>query len=129
MGTSATVRLIEGVRLIWCPLNTGFTVCCFSCTCTAGKEDNWKPYQQDREGLELIQRLQDPATARPEYWGECPTATLSESVHMKEEKNKSVSRNNVPVYSQPSLRRPPSLTVSLSKSLVMTEKRQKGDQR
>ena len=26
MGTSATVRLIEGVRLIRCPLNTGFTV-------------------------------------------------------------------------------------------------------
>ena len=26
MGTSATVRLIEGVRLIWCSLNTGFTV-------------------------------------------------------------------------------------------------------
>ena len=25
-GTSATVRLIEGVRLIRCPLNTGFTV-------------------------------------------------------------------------------------------------------
>ena len=24
--TSATVRLIEGVRLIWCPLNIGFTV-------------------------------------------------------------------------------------------------------
>ena len=26
IGTSATVRLIEGVRLIRCPLNTGFTV-------------------------------------------------------------------------------------------------------
>ena len=26
METSATVRLIEGVRLIRCPLNTGFTV-------------------------------------------------------------------------------------------------------
>ena len=26
MGTSATVHIIEGVRLIWCPLNTGFTV-------------------------------------------------------------------------------------------------------
>ena len=26
MGTLATVRLIEGVRLIRCPLNTGFTV-------------------------------------------------------------------------------------------------------
>ena len=26
MGTSATVRLIEGVLLIRCPLNTGFTV-------------------------------------------------------------------------------------------------------
>ena len=26
MGTSATVRLIEGVRLIRCPLNTGLTV-------------------------------------------------------------------------------------------------------
>ena len=26
MGTAATVRLIEGVRLIRCPLNTGFTV-------------------------------------------------------------------------------------------------------
>ena len=26
MGTSATVRLIEGVRLIRCLLNTGFTV-------------------------------------------------------------------------------------------------------
>ena len=25
LGTSATVRLIEGVRLIRCPLNTGFT--------------------------------------------------------------------------------------------------------
>ena len=25
-GASATVRLIEGVRLIRCPLNTGFTV-------------------------------------------------------------------------------------------------------
>ena len=25
-GTSATVRLIEGVRLIRCPFNTGFTV-------------------------------------------------------------------------------------------------------
>ena len=99
---------------------------------TMGKKGNWKPYQQDREGLELIQRLQDPVTARPEYWGECSTATLSESVHMEEEKNKSVSRNNVPVYSQPSLRRPPSalaLTVPLSKSLVMTEKRQKRDQR
>ena len=28
-GTSATVRLIEGVRLIRCPLNTGFTVILF----------------------------------------------------------------------------------------------------
>ena len=26
MGPSAAVRLIEGVRLIWCLLNTGFTV-------------------------------------------------------------------------------------------------------
>ena len=26
LGTSSTVRLIEGVRLIRCPLNTGFTV-------------------------------------------------------------------------------------------------------
>ena len=26
LGPSATVRLIEGVRLIRCPLNTGFTV-------------------------------------------------------------------------------------------------------
>ena len=26
LGTSSTVRLIEGVRLIQCPLNTGFTV-------------------------------------------------------------------------------------------------------
>ena len=26
MGTSATVHIIEGVHLIWCPLNTGFTV-------------------------------------------------------------------------------------------------------
>ena len=30
MGTLATVRLIEGVRLIRCPRNTGFTV--FGCT-------------------------------------------------------------------------------------------------
>ena len=30
MGTSATVRLIEGVRLIRCPLNTGFTVATMS---------------------------------------------------------------------------------------------------
>ena len=29
LGTSATVRLIEGVRLIRCPLNTGFTVYIF----------------------------------------------------------------------------------------------------
>ena len=29
VGTSATVRLIEGVRLIRCPLNTGFTVPCY----------------------------------------------------------------------------------------------------
>ena len=28
MGTSAIVRLIESVRLIQCPLNTGFTVQC-----------------------------------------------------------------------------------------------------
>ena len=56
------------------------------------KKGNWKPYQQDREGLDLIQRLQDPATARPEYWGECSTATLPESVHMKEE-NKSVRKS------------------------------------
>ena len=26
LGTSGTVRLIEGARLIRCPLNTGFTV-------------------------------------------------------------------------------------------------------
>ena len=33
LGTSATVHLIEGVRLIQCPLNTGFTVVCFTqCT-------------------------------------------------------------------------------------------------
>ena len=49
------------------------------------KKGNWKPYQQDREGLELIQRLQGPATARLEYWGECPTATLPESGQEKEE--------------------------------------------
>ena len=35
------------------------------------KKGNWKLYQQDREGLELIQRLKDPVTAHPEYWGEC----------------------------------------------------------
>ena len=29
LGTSSTVRLIEGVRFIRCPLNTGFTVCIF----------------------------------------------------------------------------------------------------
>ena len=56
------------------------------------KKGNWKPHQQDREGLELMQRLQDPATARPEYWGERPTATHPESVHMKEE-NKSVRKS------------------------------------
>ena len=49
------------------------------------KKGNWKPYQQDREGLKLIQRLQGRATARLEYWGECPTATLPESVQEKEE--------------------------------------------
>ena len=49
------------------------------------KKGNWKPYQQDREGLELIQRLQDPATARPEYFGECTTGTLLESVQEKQE--------------------------------------------
>ena len=49
------------------------------------KKGNWKPYQQDREGLELIQRLQGRATARLEYWGESPTATLPESVQEKEE--------------------------------------------
>ena len=65
-------------------------LCCFSRT--TGKKGNWKPYQQDREGLELIQRLQDPATARPEYWGECPTSTHPESVHLKE-KNKSVRKS------------------------------------
>ena len=59
---------------------------------TMGKKGNWKPYQQDREGLELIQRLQDPATARPEYWGECPTSTHPESVQLKE-KNKSVRKS------------------------------------
>jgi len=57
------------------------------------KKGNWKPYQQVREGLELIQRLQDPATARSEYWGECPTATLPESVEMKEKENKSVRKS------------------------------------
>ena len=56
------------------------------------KKGNWKPYQQDRKGLELIQRLQDPATARPEYWGECPTSTHPESVQLKE-KNKSVRKS------------------------------------
>ena len=49
------------------------------------KKGNWKPYQQHREGLELIQRLQDHVTARPEYWGECPTGTQPESVQEKEE--------------------------------------------
>ena len=33
MGTSATVRFIEGVRLIRCPLNTGLTVSGFSFAC------------------------------------------------------------------------------------------------
>ena len=58
------------------------------------KKGNWKPYQQDREGLELIQRLQDPVTARLEYWGECSPATLPESVQEKEE-NKGWSANNI----------------------------------
>ena len=37
MGTSATVRLIEGVRLIRCPLNTGFTVLSLFSTTEIGR--------------------------------------------------------------------------------------------
>ena len=45
------------------------------------KKGNWKPYQQDREGLELIQRLQSRVTGHSEYWGE----SLPESVQVIEE--------------------------------------------
>ena len=48
------------------------------------KKGNWKPYQQDREGLKLIQRLQGRVTGHPEYWGE----SLPESVQVIEQ-NKS----------------------------------------
>ena len=48
------------------------------------KKGNWKPYQQVREGLELIQRLQGRLTGHPEYWRE----SLPESVQVIEE-NKS----------------------------------------
>ena len=45
------------------------------------KKSNWKPYQQVREGLELIQRLQGRVTGHPEYWGE----SLPESVQVIEQ--------------------------------------------
>ena len=49
-----------------------------------------KPYQQDREELELVQQLYwGRVTARPEYWGECTTETLPESVQVRKE-NKGV---------------------------------------
>ena len=48
------------------------------------KKGNWKPYQQDREGVELIQRLQGRLTGHPEYWRE----SLPESVQVIEQ-NKS----------------------------------------
>ena len=45
------------------------------------KKGNWKPYQQLREGLQLIQRPQGRVTGHPEYWGE----SLPESVQVIEE--------------------------------------------